>query len=213
MRLFVASLNRALTPQRLRQIWYIPSLAIAMVLMMVRLMIVARLLPVEEFATLSSGILVSGAFGMLGCLGLQSVLQRDWPMLLIRGQEYRGLVLAAQSNLVAVGCALVGLCVAASGVSIAGVKPIVFCIGVLHGLSQQFFSIATIESRSRGRMFDYARHYADSFSWVFLEINQASCAGTNGDLSFGVQPVSSSQMAFGGHVDRGLGRRFFANEP
>jgi O-antigen/teichoic acid export membrane protein len=149
--------RQALTPQRLRQLWYIPSLAAAMGFMLARTLIMARFLSVDEFAVFSRGILVSGSFGMLGCLGLQSILQRDWPMMLVRGQEYRGLVLAAQSNLVAMGCAVICLVLAAAGASIAGLAPPVLFVGILHGFSQQFFIISTVESRSRGRTLDFAR--------------------------------------------------------
>jgi O-antigen/teichoic acid export membrane protein len=86
---------------------------------------------------------------MLGCLGLQSMLQREWPVNLVRGQERRAIVRAAQCNIVSVVCA-----VAMSLPAVAGhwwwPAMTMFAIGVLHGLSQQLFLVATVESRSRG---------------------------------------------------------------
>jgi len=141
---------------RLRQLWYAPLLAAAMGLMMARMLILARLLPLQQFAQFSAGMLISSTFCMLGCFGLQSLLQREWPVNLIRRQEGRGLVLAAQCNLVAVGCAVAALLGAASGVMIAGIPPPLLALGVVHGLSQQMFLIATVESRSRGNAVRYS---------------------------------------------------------
>jgi O-antigen/teichoic acid export membrane protein len=87
---------------------------------------------------------------MIGCLGLQALLQREWPVHLVRRQELRGLVRAAQCNLVALGCGLIGLLGAAFGLSPAGTTPALLAVGLLHGMSQQLFLVATVESRSRG---------------------------------------------------------------
>jgi O-antigen/teichoic acid export membrane protein len=156
MRAKFQQLKQIATPERLRQLWYAPQLAIAMALTMVRLLIIARILNVDEFATFNNGILVSGSFTMLGCLGLQFILQRKWPILLVQGKEYHGLVLAAQANLAAVGCAIVGLALVGAGVSVANLTPQILAIGILHGLAQQLFMIATIESRSRGEVIEFA---------------------------------------------------------
>jgi O-antigen/teichoic acid export membrane protein len=140
----------------LRDLWYAPLLAAAMVLMMARLLILARLLPVEVFAALSGGLLASGTFCMLGCIGLQSMLQRDWPVHIVRGRELRGLVLAAQCNLTAIAAALVAVLATSLAPPIAGFSAGVLVVGIVHGLSQQMFLIATVESRSRGDSIRYA---------------------------------------------------------
>lgn len=145
-----------LTPRRRAEVWYAPVLAAAMGMMMLRMLIMARVLEVAPFARFSAGILVSGTFCMLGCLGLQSMLQREWPVNLIRGQERRAVVRAAQCNLVALGCALVVVVAALFGGAVAGLPPMLLIVGVLHGLSQQVFLIATVESRSRGDALRYA---------------------------------------------------------
>lgn len=119
-------------------------------LMMVRMLIMARVLDVRQFGQFSEGMLVSSTFTMLGCLGLQSLLQREWPVNLVRGQERRGLVLAAQCSCVAFACAAVCGLATLSGRSLGGIAPPLLAVGTLHGLSQQLFLIATVESRSRG---------------------------------------------------------------
>lgn len=150
------SWRTALTPRRLRELWYVPLLAMAMALMLVRILLMARLLDVHGFAEFSAGLLVSSSFAMLACLGLHSILQRDLPVMLIRGRERRGLVLLAQSIVVALGLAIAGGLAALAGGSVAGLSPPLVAIGVLHGLSQQIFLIVTVESRSRGQPLRFA---------------------------------------------------------
>ncbi|MGY4830609.1 lipopolysaccharide biosynthesis protein [Sphaerotilaceae bacterium SBD11-9] len=125
-------------------------------MMMLRILVMARLLDVQAFSDFSAGILMSSTFCMLGCLGLQAMLQREWPMNLVRGQELRALVRAAQCGIVATACCLAGLAAAALGLSIAGMAPALLAVGLLHGLSQQCFLVATIESRSRGDALRFA---------------------------------------------------------
>ncbi|HUY68051.1 MAG TPA: hypothetical protein VMV79_01970 [Alphaproteobacteria bacterium] len=149
-------LKKGATPARMRQLWYVPPLAAAMGLAMVRSLVMAHILSIGEFSRFSNGVLVSGSFCMLGCFGLQPLLQRGWPMMLVRGQEYRGLVLAAQANLIAVGCAALGLLLAGAGLSIGSITPDILAVGLVHGLSLQLFIISTIESRSRGHALLFA---------------------------------------------------------
>jgi O-antigen/teichoic acid export membrane protein len=140
-----------------RQLWYVPLLVGAMGIMMARLLIMARILSVPEFAQLSGGLLVASTFYMLGCLGLQLLLQRQWPVDIVRKRERAGIVLAAQCNLVALACAVVGVALAAAGLSVAGMSSALLAWGITHGFSQQLFVIATVESRSRGDALRYAR--------------------------------------------------------
>lgn len=145
-----------LTPRRLRLLWYAPLLASGMALMMLRLLVMAQLLELDAFADFSAGLLVSGTFCMLGCAGLQSLLQREWPVHLVRGRERRAMVLAAQCHLVAAGLALAGLTAAALGLVPAGMSGGLMAAGVLHGLAQQNFLVATTESRSRGELLRFS---------------------------------------------------------
>jgi O-antigen/teichoic acid export membrane protein len=148
--LLVRRLSALLTPSRRRQLWYFPLLAAAMALMMARSLVMARLLGIGAFAQFSGGVLVSSSFGMLGCLGLQTILQREWPVDILRGQELRGLVRAAQCNLVAVFCSALLVIAVVFGISVGTLSPQLFVIGLVHGCAQQIFVIATVESRSRG---------------------------------------------------------------
>ncbi len=141
---------------------YAPVLVLALGLMMARLMAAARILEVQEFARYSAALLVSGSFCMLGSLGLQTMLQREMPVRIHRGQERHGMVLLAQALMVAAGCAAAGL-LAAFAIPAAGggqaLDRATFMVGVLHGMSQQVFVLMTIESRSRGRTMGFAGQY------------------------------------------------------
>jgi O-antigen/teichoic acid export membrane protein len=152
-----ADWRHAFTMQRLRQLWYMPLLSFAMGLMLVRTLVMARLLDLHGFAQFSGGLLVSSTFCMLACLGLQPLLQRELPVQIIRRREIAGQVLIAQCLLVAAVCAALGLLAAATGFSAAGLDPASLALGVLHGLSQQVFLIATVESRSRGEPLRFAK--------------------------------------------------------
>jgi O-antigen/teichoic acid export membrane protein len=86
------------------------------------------------------------------------MLQREWPVNVLRRQENRGVVLAAQCQIVAVACAAVAILAAAFlGVSPAGYPSTLLVAGLLHGLSQQMFLVATLDSRSRGNSMAFAR--------------------------------------------------------
>ena len=145
-----------LTSRQWRQLWYLPVLAAAMALMMLRLMVAAHLFGVDEFAQYNTGLLLSTTFCMLGCLGLQQLLQRDMPILLARRHERAALVLLLQAVLVGAACALAAVVPAAFAAGIVQAHPMVAVLGVLHGLSQQLFVVVTVESRSRGDALRYA---------------------------------------------------------
>lgn len=134
----------------LRRLWYVPLLSVSLVLMLVRTLLLARLLNVNQFADFGKGVLVSNTFTMLGCVGLQSVLQRELPIQFAKRRESAAHVLLAQCVIVATGCALLGEILALTGQTIAGVPSWLIAVGIVHGLSQQLFVVATVESRSRG---------------------------------------------------------------
>lgn len=124
---------------------------------MLRMLVMARLLGIQAFADFSGGILVSSSFCMLGCLGLQTTLQRGWPVNIWRGQEIRGLARAAQCNLAATATAVALVAAVLFGVSVGTFSPLLLVTGIVHGCSQQLFLIATAESRSRGDALRYSR--------------------------------------------------------
>ncbi len=132
------------------QAWYIPLLVVAMGLMMLRPLLMARILAPEEFAWYSAGLLLSSTFSMLGALGLQSMLQRQMPMNLIVGKELAASVLMIQAMVVALVCAVPAMGLGLTGLSVVGLEAEGVMIAILHGLSQQLFVLATVESRSRG---------------------------------------------------------------
>lgn len=149
-------LRDVLTERRRKQLWYLPVLGSAMGLMMLRILAMARMLDVAAFGTYSAGLLVSGTFCMLGCLGLQSMLQRDMPVMLMRLRSRAALVLLLQCLLVALACAAAGMLASNFFSSVAGLPSIALSIGIAHGLSQQVFLLVTVESRSRGEPLRYA---------------------------------------------------------
>lgn len=141
---------------------YAPLLIVALGVMMARLLVAAHTLGVGEFARFSAVLLVSSSFCMLGALGLQTMLQRDLPALVHRGQERRGMVLLFQSLLVSAACAVVGLAAAAAWPAGSGNRAIdglTLALGMLHGMSQQSFLLVTVESRSRGATMSFGRQY------------------------------------------------------
>ena len=128
-----------------------------MALMLVRLLFVARLLDTSAFGQFSAGLLVSTTFYALGSLGLQAVLYRDLPIMIVRGRARTGVVLVAQCIIVACGCAGVGVIFALAGWSVAGLSAPLLVISLLHGWSQQTFMVACAEVRSRGDPLGFAR--------------------------------------------------------
>lgn len=146
----------AVTPQRLRQLWYVPLLGLAMALILVRTLVMARILDIPNFAQFSGGLLVSSTFSMLGGLGLYFLLQREMPVQIIRGRERAAAILLMQSLSVSTACAIAGLVLVATNLEIGGLGSNILAIGIIHGLSQQVFLIATVESRSRGLPLTFA---------------------------------------------------------
>jgi O-antigen/teichoic acid export membrane protein len=146
----------AITPRRARQLWYAPVLALATALMMLRLFALARLLDIPNFAQLSAAFLVSTTFTMLGCLGLQALLQRDMPIMFVHGRERAARVLLAQSVVVAYASAVVAMLAALVVPLDFGSPANLVALGIVHGLSQQLFVVASVESRSRGEPLRFA---------------------------------------------------------
>jgi O-antigen/teichoic acid export membrane protein len=140
------------------KLWYVPLLASAMALMFLRLAIVAHMLPVSDFAAYSAGLLVSSSFCMLACFGLQSLLQRDLPILIVHRRERAGEVLIIQCVMIAAVSAVVGLLfITAIDGSLAGLTVAGLSVSLFHGLAQQLFIVATVDSRSRNQTVRFAR--------------------------------------------------------
>ena len=163
-----AMLRARPAPHQLRRLWYVPLLSSAMALMLARMFVLAKILSVSAFAAFSKGTLVSTTFTMLGCLGLQALLQRELPVQFVRGRETAGHVLLAQCVIVAVACAIVGQVLALLGLAAPAIPAWIVSIGVLHGLSQQLFLVATVDSRSRGDPLRFARQSLVRGALVFV---------------------------------------------
>lgn len=159
-----------------RRLTYIPVLAAGMALMMLRPLIMAKLLNVQGFAEYSTGLLVSASFCMLGGLGLQSLLQRDMPRYLLKGQRRKATILQLQSILVPLVYGAIALLFGFAFPSILGVRfgHSILIISLVHGLSQQIFLLATVESRSNGEPLRFA--YQTLFR-AFLIVLFASITG------------------------------------
>jgi O-antigen/teichoic acid export membrane protein len=150
------SIFGAMTPRRARQLWYAPVLGTATALMMVRLLALPKILDVTNFARLSVVFLVSSTFVMLACLGLQALLQRDMPILFVQGRERAARILLVQCVLVAYACAAVAMLGAVALPVNVGSPAALLALGLVHGLSQQLFMLASVESRSRGEPLRFA---------------------------------------------------------
>src|SRR3569623_1339254 len=145
-----------MTPRRAREVWYAPVLGMATALMMVRLFALARLLDIPNFAQASAAVLVSSTFTMLGSRGLQSLLQRDMPIMFVHGRESAARVLLGQSVVAAYATAAIAMLAARGSPFDFGSPANLVALGVVHGLSQQLFVLASVESRSRGEPLRFA---------------------------------------------------------
>ncbi|MBN9007087.1 MAG: hypothetical protein J0H40_16935 [Rhizobiales bacterium] len=132
-----------------RQVLYVPLLAIALILMMVRRVVMAHVFSPEEFAAFSAGLLIASAFLMIGVLGLYPLLQRELPSYFATGREQAGRILLAQNILVALVLLLPFAAIALLVGPYVKLTPWEAIISAANGLSQQLFLTATVESRSR----------------------------------------------------------------
>ncbi|MDP9087171.1 MAG: hypothetical protein M3O26_00290 [Pseudomonadota bacterium] len=116
----------------------------------------ARILDVPAFGEFSQALLVSSTFCMLACLGLQPMLQRDMPVLLLRNRRRVAVIALTQCVIVASACFLVACAISYAYVALPGISRTTLLVGLFHGLSQQVFLVVTIDSRSRGQPIRYA---------------------------------------------------------
>lgn len=147
-----------LTHERLLKVQYAPVLTLAMGLMLVRLLVLARLLEVSAFATYSAGLLVSSSFCLFACLGLLTLLQRELPIMIIRRRELVGRVLLMQCLLAAFLCTILAAVFAiTSDLTLVHLSPAMLALAIAHGFSQQCFLVATVDSKSRGYSMKFSR--------------------------------------------------------
>jgi O-antigen/teichoic acid export membrane protein len=172
-------LLRHFTPHRIRQASYAPLLAAGMGIMFLRLLVLARLLDIAEFAALSGALIVSSFIVTISCFGLFLHLQRRLPVHLARGQRRAAAVQMAQTVVAALAVAAIGVAIGAGGIGIGGISPQMIAIGAVHGLAQQLFLIATTESRSSNEPLRYAvQHFMRSTASVALALPVAVWLGS-----------------------------------
>lgn len=140
--------------ERSAQLSYIPVVAAAMAVMFIRTLLAARLLEVPEFGLFGVGMLVSNSFCVFGCFGFYLLLQRDLPMLIVKGRRTRGALVLHQTLVFAL-VGFVGF-MPLSFLELFSVSPAFFAISLLNGLAQQAFLIVTLQSRSEGRSMRFA---------------------------------------------------------
>lgn len=119
-----------------------------MAIMLARLLVMAKLLTVAEFALYSAAMVVSGIVGMLACVGLYHDLQRTMPGHLAHGRRRQAAIATSRTIIGGLIVAGLGLALSAFGHLIDSLSSMIVALGVLHGLAQQLFLVATTESRS-----------------------------------------------------------------
>jgi len=176
---------------------YMPIMAVAMVLLMLKPVLMARFFVPEEFAAYSAGLLISSTFCMLGCLGLQSELQRSMPVSFYADREREAFVLLMQACLVAVGCFLLLGFAGLSPLQVAGLGGGGLTIGLFHGLSQQLFLLSTVESRSRGETLRYSYQLIWRAMFIVLVAVVVGWETDSAVLTLLAEAVVSTVLAFG----------------
>ena len=143
---------------RAGKIWCSFLLCLAMLLMSLRPIVLASIFDMPNFAKYGSGLLISSSFCMLGCFGVQTLLQRQMPMDIVNRKEGKSQIMLLQAVIIAlVLCLVISIFL---GLFVLVFSSFILILGVFHGLSQQLFLLATIESRSRG---DYTRFGRQNF--------------------------------------------------
>jgi len=127
-----------------------------MALMFGRVLIMARLLSVEEFAVLNTVLLISVVVGMMAALGLLVELQRKLPVQLERRQIDAALSQIAVTVLGSVAASVLVLLILFGVSMIWELSRSVILAGVVHGVTQQVFIVVATESRSNGDTVRYS---------------------------------------------------------
>lgn len=190
---------------------YAPVLAMGMGLMFLRMLLMASLLEIPEFATYSAILVISGVFTAISCLGVYLHLQRALPVYLARSQRRVAITLTSQAVWVAIALCVAAMTLTASGLlgavlDSAVVSGDVLILGALLGLSQQIFLIATTESRSNNEPLRYAnQHLVRSVITVFAS---GTVAGLWGSAAFAIIAEAFVTFVASGLILKGMLDRF-----
>lgn len=139
-----------------KRVSFVPILALAMLMMMLRPLLMAKVFSAEDFGAYSFALLVSSTFCILGCMGFYTLLQRSMPMDIINGRERIAAILTLQCMILAVVSSVVVLSLLLWSSHYSSLEWRLAAVGVLHGLIQQIFLVVTVESRSRGDSLRFA---------------------------------------------------------
>jgi len=125
-------------------------------LLLTKVLVIAKMTDFEGFAKYSMCLLISSSFCMLVSFGLQIKLQCEWPIFIIEGRERRGLILSLQNYYISL--ALFIILVLAANISniFLLLNLLLIQIALFNGLANQWFLIATTESRSRHNSLKYS---------------------------------------------------------
>lgn len=202
---------RHFTAHRIRQASYAPLLAAGMGIMFLRLLVLARLLDISQFAALAGALIVSSLIATISCFGLFLHLQRRLPVHLARGHRRAAAVQIGQTVMAALAVGTIGISVGAAGIAMGGISPQMIALGALHGLAQQLFLIATTESRSSNEPLRYAiQHFVRSSASVGLALPIAIAYGSASLVLLAETAVSGLAAML---IIANAGRRFRVSLP
>lgn len=146
--------------------------------MFLRLLVLARILDIPQFADLAAALIVSSFVATISCFGLFLHLQRRLPVYLARRHRRAAATEMSQTVMAALVVGAIGVAIGAAGIGIGGISPRMIALGAIHGLVQQLFLIATTESRSSNEPLRYAvQHFVRSMASVALAIPVAMAFG------------------------------------
>ncbi len=200
-----AALRQHFTTHRLRQAAYAPLLATGMAIMFARLLVMAHILPVEEFAGLSAGLIVSALVSTAACLGLYLDLQRTLPVMMVKRRLRAASAALGRTVIAGLLIGVLGAAAVATGVTIGGAGSAIMLLGLVHGVAQQLFLVVTTESRSNNEPMRYAvQHFVRSLASVAIGVGLALEMGTAFGVLLGEVAVAIVAVVW---ISAGVARR------
>jgi len=170
-----------LTGRAISHLSYTPLLAIAAAISLVRIVVYARLLPVEQFGITSQILLLSGFFGLFGNLGTQLIAHREMPVLFQREQPREAVGVMARSIYVTVTLGMLCLAFGFVGARPFELSRFDFALSVIHGVLVQLFTTVVIESKSRLAMMRYTRDMTVRATLMIVMGGGAAYVGWGGE--------------------------------
>lgn len=132
----------------MKNIFYAPILILSALILMFRFLYVAKFLNPEQYATYSFIILISSTYTIFSTFGIQSVLQRDMPILFYNKRNIHANTLLMKSLIVNLFVFSIFTIISLLIFLLSNShQEIIF--GILHGFTQQLFLLLSTESRSK----------------------------------------------------------------